>query len=139
MRQLLCSERAGSLMELRFLTQDDAQAFRDLRLAAMKERPTAFSADYQANLQRPLGDFAAQIHSLPDNFILGAFQNGSLNGIVGFFRSEGPKVRHNGNIWSMYVKPELRGQGVISLLFCRFYPLSCRKVNLLGTLIDDSW
>jgi ribosomal protein S18 acetylase RimI-like enzyme len=99
-------------LEIRVLNQDDAEAFRELRLAAMKERPTAFTADYQTNLQRPLSHFAAQIHSLPDSFILGAFQNDTLVGIVGFFRSEGPKVRHNGNIWTMYVGPELRGQGV---------------------------
>ena len=103
---------SGESVQIRSLAQDDAESFREVRLGAMKERPTAFTADYQTNLQRPLSHFAAQIHSLPDNFILGAFQNHSLAGIVGFFRSDGPKVCHNGNIWSMYVCPELRGQGV---------------------------
>jgi ribosomal protein S18 acetylase RimI-like enzyme len=99
-------------VEIRLLTPDDAGAFRALRLAALKECPTAFTADYETNLQRPLSYFAAQIVPLPDKFIVGAFQNVALAGMAGFYRSEGPKLRHKGNIWSMYVAPELRGGGV---------------------------
>jgi GNAT superfamily N-acetyltransferase len=99
-------------MEIRMLTREDAESFRRLRLAALKECPSAFTADYAANLQRPLTHFAAQIQSLPDNFIVGAFHDGTLAGMAGFYRSEGPKLRHKGNIWGMYVAPDLRGSGV---------------------------
>jgi hypothetical protein len=69
-------------MELRMLTRDDAESFRGLRLAALKECPSAFTADYEVNRQRPLAHFAAQIQSLPDNFVLGAFQNRTLAGMA---------------------------------------------------------
>jgi ribosomal protein S18 acetylase RimI-like enzyme len=32
--------------------------------------------------------------------------------MVGFYRREGPKVRHKGTIWGMYVVPESRSLGV---------------------------
>lgn len=98
-------------MELRLLTPDDATAFRELRLAALQQCPTAFTADYATELSRPLSHFAAQIRTLPDNFIVGAFQDLALAGIAGFYRSEGAKLRHKGNIWGMYVAPDLRGSG----------------------------
>jgi ribosomal protein S18 acetylase RimI-like enzyme len=99
-------------MEIRLLTRGDAESFRTLRLAALKECPAAFTADYAANRQRPLSHFAAQIQSLPDNFVVGAFEERALGGVAGFYRSEGPKLRHKGNIWSMYVAPDLRRGGV---------------------------
>jgi ribosomal protein S18 acetylase RimI-like enzyme len=98
-------------LEIRVLAQDDAEAFRVLRLAALKECPTAFTADYETNLRLPLTHFAAQIQSSPDKFMVGAFQHRTLVGMAGFYRSEGLKVRHKGNIWSMYVAPDLRGGG----------------------------
>jgi hypothetical protein len=41
-------------VEIRLLTRDDAEAFRALRLSALKECPTAFTADYETNLQHRL-------------------------------------------------------------------------------------
>jgi hypothetical protein len=73
-------------VEIRLLTRDDAEAFRALRVAALKECPTAFTAEYETNLQRPLSHFAAQIHASPDSFMVGAFQNRTLAGMAGFLR-----------------------------------------------------
>jgi ribosomal protein S18 acetylase RimI-like enzyme len=98
-------------LEIRVLSQEDAEAFRTLRLAALKECPTAFTADYETNLRLPLSHFAAQIQSSPDKFMVGAFRDPALVGMGGFYRSEGLKLRHKGNIWSMYVAPNLRGSG----------------------------
>jgi ribosomal protein S18 acetylase RimI-like enzyme len=102
----------GIIVQIRLLAPGDAEAFRALRLAALKECPTAFTADYETNLRRPLSHFAAQIQSAPDNFMVGAFRNLELVAITGFYRSEGPKLRHRGNIWSVYVASDLRRSGL---------------------------
>src|SRR5689334_15302028 len=99
-------------MQLRLLTPTDAEAFRAIRLEAMRDSPAAFTADYDINLQRPLSHFVAQINNRNDNFIIGAFDVDTLVAIGGFFRSDGPKLRHKGNVWSMYVTPRMRGTGL---------------------------
>ena len=46
-------------MELRRLTAADAEAFREIRLYALRALPQAFSADYETNIERSLQYFAA--------------------------------------------------------------------------------
>jgi GNAT superfamily N-acetyltransferase len=41
---------------------------------------------------------------------------GELVGMVGFYQRSGPKDRHKGIIWGMYVKPCLQGNGLGSTL-----------------------
>jgi RimJ/RimL family protein N-acetyltransferase len=48
-----------------------------------------------------------------DKFVLGAFDDGgSLVGIVAFMHESGFKTAHKGNVFGMYVAPELRGHGL---------------------------
>jgi ribosomal protein S18 acetylase RimI-like enzyme len=100
------------MVEIRLLTPGDASAFRALRLEALKECPSAFTADYETNARWPLPQFAAQLQPDPDTFMLGAFRNVELIAMAGFYRSKGPKLRHRGNIWSMYVAPDVRRSGL---------------------------
>jgi ribosomal protein S18 acetylase RimI-like enzyme len=85
---------------------------RALRLGALKECPTAFTADYETNARRPLSHFAGQLQPDPDSFMVGAFRNVDLVAMAGFYRSKGPKLRHRGNIWNVYVAPDLRRSGL---------------------------
>jgi RimJ/RimL family protein N-acetyltransferase len=47
-----------------------------------------------------------------DQFIVGAFEDGRLSGVVGFHRETRRKTRHKGHIWGVYVRPEKRRQGL---------------------------
>jgi ribosomal protein S18 acetylase RimI-like enzyme len=47
-----------------------------------------------------------------DAFVVGSFQDGRLIGMAGFYREQGPKSRHKGRIWGVYVTPEKRAAGI---------------------------
>ncbi len=98
---------------IRQLTASDAAAFRDLRLAGLQESPTAFGSSYAAEKDGTVETFAGIIGR---NYLAGAFVDGRLVGVVGFYQLSGEKVSHRGNIWGVYVDPAHRGNGIARLL-----------------------
>ena len=101
-------------MTLRFLDSSDLTAYRDLRLAALQESPTAFGSSYAEEAKLPLTELADRLNppNKPDNGVLGAFvDDGQLVGTLGFAREYRVKRAHNALIWGMYVSPEFRRQG----------------------------
>jgi ribosomal protein S18 acetylase RimI-like enzyme len=101
------------MTDIRLLTPSDAAAFRDIRLRALREEPTAFTSSIEEFSHQTLDKIAARFRSDPaESFMLGAFQNGELVGLCGFYREAMLKQRHKGNIISLYVAPQARGQGI---------------------------
>jgi ribosomal protein S18 acetylase RimI-like enzyme len=45
-----------------------------------------------------------------DNFVLGAFDGEQLVGMAGFFRRQGEKICHRGEIWGVYIAKQYRGR-----------------------------
>ena len=106
-------------MEIRFLTPEDATAYRDLRLQALREAPTAFASSYEQEAQLPLDHFAARLRPNGDaaSGIWGArCDRTHLIGMLGFSRETRLKRTHVGTLWSLYVSPGFRGQGVAARL-----------------------
>lgn len=100
-------------MEIRFLSYQDVAAYRELRLRALKESPTAFGSSYEQEAGFSLTDFAARLrHDDAASGIFGAFNDDQLIGMLGFSRESRPKRAHVGFLWSMYVLPEFRCRGV---------------------------
>jgi ribosomal protein S18 acetylase RimI-like enzyme len=88
----------------------DAAAFRDVRLYALQESPTAFSADYQKNLHHPKGYWEDLLTMHPDESTMFLAQLADrLLGMSGIGRGSSPKTRHSATIWGVYVMPEWRG------------------------------
>src|SRR6478736_3337670 len=103
-------------MEIRRLTERDAESYRQLRHEARERDPMAFTesvAEHQnvtlESIQKYLGSADPEAN---DNFVLGVFIDRRLVGIAGFFRRRGEKIRHRGGIWGVYVSEECRGKGV---------------------------
>lgn len=88
----------------------DAVPYRELRLEALRDSPTAFSADYQTNLRQPPDYWKERLTLQPEEAtIYLALHEGNLIGMTGIVRGSSPKTRHAALIWGVYVKPEWRG------------------------------
>ena len=105
------SVRAEETFEIRTLKDADVEAFIKLRLRALKEEPESFGASYEESAESPISEFVKRLQENDDSFVLGTFAP-ELVGMVGFYRRPGLKMRHKGNIWGMYVAPEVRGKGI---------------------------
>lgn len=102
-------------MNVRFLKPEEAADYRAIRLAALKESPTAFCSSYEMETDYEIGVFQDKLRQDGDLAagVFGAFDHGrQLVGILGFSRENRPKRRHVGFIWGMYVLPEFRRQSI---------------------------
>jgi RimJ/RimL family protein N-acetyltransferase len=100
---------------LRLASGTDAPAFRRLRLEALKDRPDAYAAAFEAEAAEPEGFWINRL-ARADGEIAGAIyfaeSTEGLIGMAGIWRLEGRKVRHSGTIWGVYVRPRWRGQRI---------------------------
>lgn len=88
----------------------DAIPFRELRLHALQDSPTAFSADYQRNLSHAPQYWEDMLNPHPDEstIFLAVHENNRV-GMTGIARGNTPKTRHSATVWGVYVKPDWRG------------------------------
>jgi RimJ/RimL family protein N-acetyltransferase len=99
-------------MEIRVLLADDAAAFQELRLLALRECPTAFSSSYEEECDIPLTRVAERVAAAPDRAVFGAFDDGRLVGALGLLRERHRKLSHKALVWGVYVAPAFRKRGV---------------------------
>ena len=100
-------------MEIRFLTANDASEWWRLRLEALEGDPEAFSSSVEEHHALSQEDVRRRL-GLPgaDSFVVGAFRDSRLLGVAGFHRESGPKSRHKGRVWGVYLTPGQRGNGI---------------------------
>jgi ribosomal protein S18 acetylase RimI-like enzyme len=99
---------------IRPIRGNDVEAFKALRLEALKSHPEAFGADYHESLAAPESMWRERIQPSFDNTgrIFLADAGGQLAAMTGVLREKGTKVDHSAFIWGVYVRPAFRGQGL---------------------------
>ena len=94
----------------------DVDAFRRLRLEALRLYPTAFSADLGAAEARPAEAWRQQVADAggagPGVIMVAEPDDGELAGIAGVYTPAEPKLKHYGVVWGVYVRSPFRGRGV---------------------------
>ena len=101
---------ARATIVIREAKPTDALHFRELRLAALRDNPIAFTADYQKNFNQPTRYWEDLLTMLADeSTIFLAEHENTLIGMTGVVRGSAPKTRHVAWIWGVYISPEFRG------------------------------
>ncbi len=101
----------------------DALSFRELRLCALLDSPTAFSMDYQRSSNYPSKYWDDSL-AMDDqeSAIFFAEREGQLIGMTGIARGRSPKTRHAADIWGVFVMSPWRGFHIAEALI-----RSCRE------------
>ena len=83
---------------IRLLSPDEAAAYRDIRLEALRLHSEAFSSTFDGEAAHDLAWFAERLRRAD---VFAAFDGAQLVGTAGLFVQEGGKVAHKGVLWGM--------------------------------------
>lgn len=97
---------------IRSLDAPDLAALRVLRREALEAHPLAFSSSVEEDrlLDKALGP--SSFFDSKRSLIFGAFDGGTLVGMVGVYRESPQKMHHRARIWGMYVREGARRTGL---------------------------
>lgn len=93
------------------LDASHALAYRELMLEAYDCHPQAFTSSVRERATMPLSWWEARLTSKLDA-VLGAFEGGTLAGIVGLAFEPREKARHKATLFGMYVSADFRRHGL---------------------------
>ena len=97
-------------VEIRQSNLGDVSSFRELRLEALQDSPTAFSMDYNRASHQPLKYWEdTLVMDDLESAIFFAEHEGHLLGMTGIARGRSPKTKHAADIWGVYVTSQWRG------------------------------
>ena len=98
-------------MLIRRLTPADAAGYQRFRLRGLREHPEAFTSAYEEVALQPLSTPERRLASL-DEKVWGAFEGGTLAGMIGLNHETRLHNRHKATLVGMYVAQEFAGGGL---------------------------
>ena len=93
-------------------TVDEAKAFYDLRVRALRDHPEAFGESLTERLEKTVDDMRRYIEKQTENDVFLGAHVDELVGTIHIHRPARLKRRHRAHIGAMYVAPEARHQGI---------------------------
>lgn len=106
-------------LDIRPLNAADATAFRQVRLQAISDAPSAVWPTYEEEAKRTVQDIGARIARSDTQIVFGAFNGSELAAIAGLRREPLAQVRHKAVLWGVYVSPARRREGLARKLLSR--------------------
>ena len=98
-------------LEIRRLAPTDVADYRQIRLAALKDAPEAFSSRYEIEAARPAEALAARLQT---SDVHAAYRERRIVGMAGVAPRSDPGQPCRAFLWGVYVRPEMRGLGIAS-------------------------
>ena len=107
----------NQIVVIRPLTENDAAAFKALRLASIADSPTAVWPTVEEESRLTPEQVKAKLEQTPNQVVFGAFIGDQLAGIAGLRRESLIQLLHKASIWGVFVRPEMRKAGIARQLF----------------------
>lgn len=101
---------------IRPLTDEDAEAFKALRLKAIQDAPTAIWPTYDEESGRTLDETRNRIRATDHQIVFGALAGPELIGIAGLRREPLAQVAHKAVLWGVFVDRAHRRGGIAGRL-----------------------
>ncbi len=92
-------------MEIRLVTAQDAEAYRQLRLEGLQTNPEAFGSSFEEERDMALELFASRLEA-QGSFTFGAFDQDELFGVATLVQESKMKLKHKASIFAVYVSPK---------------------------------
>ena len=108
----------GSSQAIRRIQADQVDAFRRIRLEALRSEPTFYASSYEDWVSLSVDEWQQRLHDP----VFVAFRDDEPVGMTGLLRKRASKMAHRATIIMVYVRKNLRGTGLAR--------------NLLGTVAD---
>ncbi len=97
------------------ITPADLSDYKRLRDQGLTLHPEAFDADVDSERARPPESFVGRLglaDALGGTFLMGAWEQHDLLGVIGVERASLAKLRHTAELSSMMVDPRAKGRGI---------------------------
>ena len=118
---------------VRRLGPQDADALRSIRLEALRLHPDGFCADLELT---EAWTHQQWVDSLRNVAWFGAEKGGELVAVVAFMRPASKKIRHTGDLMSMYVRSSERGSGLADAMMAALLAHAAGEVEQVKLTVN---